>query len=76
VRNPRMRWTSARSRNDGRPTVSDTQDDTRNRTKMGSLVPGHQGTGALGPGPKAFFYFILFFILGSFEFNQFHQSKL
>jgi hypothetical protein len=83
---------------------------TRSRTtlmaKMGSLVPGHQGT-----GPRAFFYFILFFILagalfyqqkikktlfsicffslshflslflctytlGSFEFNQFHQSKM
>jgi hypothetical protein len=78
---------------------------------MGSLVPGHQVTGALGPGPRAFFYFILFFILvggvffrkkmkktlfslcffslslslslfqgtqilSSFEFNQFHQSKL
>ncbi len=77
---------------------------------MGSLVPGQQGTGALGPGPRAFYYFILFFILAggfffkkkkktlfslcffslslslslfqgtqtlsSFEFNQFHQSKL
>jgi hypothetical protein len=75
------------------------------------MVPGHQGIGTLGPGPRVFFYFILFFILAggllfrkkmkktlfslcffslslslslfqgtqtlsSFEFNQFHQSKL
>ena len=34
--------------------------------KMGSLVPGHQGTGALGPGPRAFF--ILFYFLFWREF--------
>jgi hypothetical protein len=38
---------------------------------MGSLVPGYQGTGALGPGPRSFFYFILFFILvGVLFFSQ------
>ena len=35
-------------------------------SKMGSLVPGHQGTGALGPGPRAFF--ILFYFLFWREF--------
>ncbi len=32
---------------------------------MGSLVPGHQGTGVLGPGPREFFYFIFYFFGGS-----------
>jgi hypothetical protein len=40
---------------------------------MGSLVPGYQGTGALDPGPRVFFYFILFFILAGVLF--FSQKK-
>jgi energy-coupling factor transporter transmembrane protein EcfT len=35
---------------------------------MGSLGPGHQGTGALGPGPRAFFYFMLIFYFGGSSF--------
>jgi hypothetical protein len=42
---------------------------------MGSLVPGHQGTGALGPGPRAFFYFILFFILAGVLFFHTKNKK-
>ena len=44
---------------------------------MGSLVPGHQGTGALGPGPRAFFLFFLFFSLaGVFFFLKKNKKNI
>ena len=42
---------------------------------MGTLVPGHQGTAALGPGPRAFFYFILF-LAGVHFFLKKNETKL
>ena len=31
---------------------------------MGTLVPDHQGTVTLGPGPREFFYFTFLFLEG------------
>ena len=43
--------------------------------KMGSLVPGHQGTGALGPGPRAFFIFFYFLFWREFFFSLKKSGK-
>ena len=45
------------------------------RAKMGSLVPGHQGTGALGPGPRAFFILFYFLFWREFFFSLKKSGK-